>query len=90
MQKHLKRVLDSSDENEPRREALRQVARDIGANPRFGVGQVETYPEEESILIERIQTAARTHRDGIAWLIAFITTMAAILSALAALIGVLT
>ncbi len=45
--------------------------------------------KHEPILIERILAAARAHRDGIGWMIALVTAVAAFISASAALIAAL-
>jgi hypothetical protein len=87
-QRRIKAILDASDKHGERVEAFRQLARQLGANPDFGAGEINWTPQEQSLLIERIQTAAREYRNGIGWLIAFASSVAAILSAIAAWVAV--
>ena len=89
-QKRISKIMGQGKDktNDQRVCELRKLGEKLGISGR-DVRDKDGGSLSPQIVIERIQAAARTHRDGVGWLIAFVTAVAAIVSAAAALIAVL-
>ena len=83
VQKDVRRIMNEK-QGEDAIPDLRALGREFGISERHI--RVEGGHLDPQILVERIQEAARSVRDGVGWVIAFVAAMAAVLSAIGALI----